>query len=171
MQGSVCVPISYLLLFWTEWEFHHVLNNAALISLDLEIPMHLQLFELWQSVLGQPLRMWDCNCFTQPSRNLLILPHSSICKSFLKCPTWYRYTICTPLTLQLADLSLEGSEVLIHIVLTLGSNHISRGWGLGAITYNKICQITCRSTRQRILGSLLCLCSLFVFSQREAAIS
>ena len=43
---SVCVPISYLLLSWTEWEFHHVLNNAALRSLDLEIPMHLQLFEL-----------------------------------------------------------------------------------------------------------------------------
>ena len=40
------VPTSYLLLCWIEWEFHHVLNSAALSSLDLEIPMHLQLFEL-----------------------------------------------------------------------------------------------------------------------------
>ena len=40
---------------------------------------------------------------------------------------------CCVLTLELTDLSLEGGEVLIHIILALGSNHISSCWGLGPI--------------------------------------
>ena len=41
--------------------------------------------------------------------------------------------MCCVLTLELTDLSLEGGEVLIHIILALGSNHVSRSWGLGPI--------------------------------------
>ena len=41
--------------------------------------------------------------------------------------------MCCVLTLELTDLRLEGGEVLIHIILALGSNHVSRSWGLGPI--------------------------------------
>ena len=51
------------------------------------------------------------------------------------CGMFYTGTLSV-LTLKLTDLRLKGSKVLIHIVLTLGSNHISRGWGLGTIACN-----------------------------------
>ena len=55
--------------------------------------------------------------------------------------------ICTLLTLKLTDLRLKGGEILVHIVLTLGCDHISRGWGLGTIACNK------NSVKIKIMGS------------------
>ena len=90
--------------------------------------------------------------------------HSLRSKVFLSLDT------LSLLTLKLTDLRLKGGKILVHIVLTLGCDHISRGWGLGTIAcIGNSVKIKIMSSRgQKYLWVCLSIClyvtALFPFS-------